>query len=57
MTFDPKWPNKLITFQEIDLHPSKVWSNSQVLFTSDEVCSLSENMISSLIGEMFKGAL
>ena len=41
----------------MDLHPSKVWSDSQVLFTSDEVCSLSENMVSSLIGEMFKGAL
>ena len=35
------------------MHPSKDWSNSKVFFTSDKVCSKSENMISSLIREMF----
>ena len=38
-TFDPKWVNNLITFQEINLHPSKDWLNSKVFFTSDKVCS------------------
>ena len=54
MTFDPKWTNNLIAFQEINLHPSKDWSNLKVLFTTDKVCSSSKNMISSLIREIFK---
>ena len=33
MTFDPKWANNLITFQEINFYPSRDWSNSKVLFT------------------------
>ena len=38
-TFDPKWINNLITFQERNLHPSKDWLNSRVFFTSDKVYS------------------
>ena len=37
--FDPKWVNNLVTFQEINLHPSKDWLNSKVFFFSDKVCS------------------
>ena len=51
MTFDSKWGNKLVTFQEINFHPSKDWSNSKVFFTADKVCSKSKNMIFSLIRE------
>ena len=47
------WPEmaNLITFQEINLHPSKACSNSKVFFTSDKVCIKSKDMISSLIRE------
>ena len=52
MIFDLKWVNKLVTFQEINFHPSKDWSNSKVFFTADKVCSKSKNMIFFLIREM-----
>ena len=35
-TFDPKWVNNLIKFQEIDVPPYKDWSNSKMSFTSDK---------------------
>ena len=38
-TFDLKWVNNLITFQEINLHPRKDWLNSKVFFIFDKVCS------------------
>ena len=31
-TFDPKWVCNLITFQEINFHPSKEWSNSKMFY-------------------------
>ena len=52
-TFDPKWVNSFITSQEINLHPSKDWSNSKLFYTSDKVCSKSKNMVFSLTREMF----
>ena len=44
-TFHPKWVNNFITFQDINLHPSKDWSTSKMFFTSDKVCRKSKNVL------------